>query len=56
MQFGKFEEIQEKGYRAAVGQLCAWEGEGRLRSVYEEGAEGRETARRRGRTLRRNSI
>lgn len=60
MQFGKFEEIQEKGYQAALTLLDEWDEEGRLPCVYESGAgeskEAKQLSRKRGRTLRRNSI
>ena len=58
MQFGKFEEIQQKGYEAAMKALEQWETEGKLPSVYENVKELRDVkaARRRGRSLRRNSV
>ncbi|KAF8514349.1 hypothetical protein BU17DRAFT_52619 [Hysterangium stoloniferum] len=58
MQFGKFEEIQEKGYQATIDKLEKWDEEGKLPSVYEEAGEIKDVkvSRKRGRTLRRNSI
>ncbi|GJJ09947.1 hypothetical protein Clacol_004171 [Clathrus columnatus] len=58
MQFGKFEEIQEKGYLAMKKQLEKWDEEGRLPVVYEDASQLREMrlGRKRGRTLRRNSV
>lgn len=59
MQFGKFEEIQEKGYQAALALLDEWDEQGRLPSVYEGTGESKDVkllGRKRGRTLRRNSI
>jgi len=56
MQFGKFEEIQEKGYKAALELLDGWEEGGQLPSIYEDGHEVKDPSKKRGRTLRRNSI
>jgi len=58
MQFGKFEEIQRKGYEAALQKLEEWDAEGRLPSVYEESSEVKEAkaTKKRGRSLRRNSV
>jgi len=58
MQFNKFEEIQSKGYEAAMRKLEEWEIEGKLPSVYEENGEVRavKLGRKRGRSLRRNSV
>lgn len=58
MQFGKFEEIQDKGYQAAFTLLDQWDEEGRLPSVYEDTGETKEAklGKKRGKTLRRNSI
>lgn len=60
MQFGKFEEIQEKGYLAMKKQLEKWDEEGRLPVVYEDDSnqlrEMQSSWRKRGRTLRRNSV
>jgi lysophospholipid hydrolase len=58
MQFGKFEEIQEKGYQAALTLLDEWDEENRLPSVYEGTGETKEMrlGKKRGKTLRRNSI
>ncbi|KLO11324.1 patatin-domain-containing protein [Schizopora paradoxa] len=56
MDFNKFEEIQKKGYDAAVDMLDKLEEEGKLSAVLEEGAEIRSQGRKKGRGLRRNSI
>jgi len=56
MQFGLFEEIQEKGYQAAMELLDEWEEDGRLPSVFEDAHEVKDPSKKRGRTLRRNSI
>ncbi|KAF8580428.1 patatin-domain-containing protein [Ramaria rubella] len=58
MQFSKFEEIQERGYQAALELLDEWDRAGRLPTADEETVEAKEASlgRKRGRTLRRNSI
>ncbi|KDQ63191.1 hypothetical protein JAAARDRAFT_29203 [Jaapia argillacea MUCL 33604] len=55
LQFGKFEEIQDKGYQAAIEMLEKWDEEGRLPSVH---LEGKNPGRRgkKGHSARRNSI
>ncbi|EPT03439.1 hypothetical protein FOMPIDRAFT_1035433 [Fomitopsis schrenkii] len=55
LQFGKFEEIQEKGYRAAMDFLEKWNEEGRLPSAYVGEARA-SMAGKRGKSARRNSI
>ncbi|TFY54983.1 hypothetical protein EVJ58_g8536 [Rhodofomes roseus] len=55
LQFGKFEEIQEKGYRAAMDFLEKWNEEGRLPSAYI-GEARTSMAGKRGKSARRNSI
>jgi len=56
MQFGKFEELQEKGYQVALTLLEEWEADGQLPSVYDDTHEVKDPSKKRGRTLRRNSI
>lgn len=56
MDFNKYEEIQKKGYQAAVKMLEKLDEEGKLAAVLEEGAEVRSQGRKKGRGLRRNSI
>lgn len=55
LQFGKFAEIEEVGYRAARDMLETFKKEGRLPTSTEDGVEGAEK-KRKGRGLRRNSI
>jgi lysophospholipid hydrolase len=56
MQFGKFEEIQKKGYQAALKCLQQWSQEGRLPSAYIDGKDNASAGRKKGRSVRRNSI
>ncbi|KII93959.1 hypothetical protein PLICRDRAFT_36181 [Plicaturopsis crispa FD-325 SS-3] len=56
LQFGKFEEIQEKGYLAALNILEKWDEEGRLPSAYIDGKENTSKGKKKGRSARRNSI
>jgi hypothetical protein len=53
LQFGKFEDIVEKGYKAGMESLKKWKEEGKLPIVAPEGVE---RGKRKGRGLRRNSI
>ncbi|TFY82853.1 hypothetical protein EWM64_g1159 [Hericium alpestre] len=55
MQFGKFEEIQEKGYQATLKILEKWEEEDRLPTGFVEGKEA-VSKRKKGQSARRNSI
>ncbi|KAJ7361203.1 hypothetical protein DFH08DRAFT_843456 [Mycena albidolilacea] len=55
LQFGKFEEIQRKGYDAAVAILEKLDEEGRLPSAFIDGKQ-EEKGRKNGRSARRNSI
>ncbi|EJD52213.1 patatin-domain-containing protein [Auricularia subglabra TFB-10046 SS5] len=55
LQFGKFAEIEEKGYRAAREMLDAWKKEGKLPASSDESQENLEK-KKKGRSLRRNSI
>lgn len=53
LQFGKFEDIVEKGYKSGLKALRKWKEEGKLPVVAHEGVE---RGKRKGRGLRRNSI
>ncbi|KAF9024101.1 patatin-domain-containing protein [Hymenopellis radicata] len=55
LQFGKFEEIQKRGYHAAMDILDKWEEEGRLPSALIDGHDNI-TGKKKGRSARRNSI
>ncbi|KAJ6601343.1 hypothetical protein DFH09DRAFT_1020718 [Mycena vulgaris] len=56
LQFGKFEELQTKGYDAAMAILEKLDEEGKLPSAFIDGErEGRE-GKKKGRSVRRNSI
>jgi len=57
LQFSKYDEIEKKGYQAAVEILDRWEDEGKLPSLTIDGpnAEKSKTARK-GRSARRNSV
>ncbi|TFK41896.1 hypothetical protein BDQ12DRAFT_677345 [Crucibulum laeve] len=55
LQFGKFEEIQKKGYHAAIEILDKLEEEGKLPSAFIDGKEGTR-GKKKGRSARRNSI
>jgi len=55
LQWGKFEEIQEKGYRAAIKILEEWEEEGKLPSGLVEGKDAN-AKRKKGQSVRRNTI
>lgn len=54
MQFGKFEEIQEVGYNAAIQMIAQFEQDGKLPSVHL--LDTPRTGRRKGLSIRRNSI
>jgi lysophospholipid hydrolase len=56
MQFGKFEEIQKKGYNAAISFLEQWDEEGLLPSAYIDGKDNAMVGKKKGRSARRNSI
>ncbi|KAG9092301.1 hypothetical protein FRC07_011690, partial [Ceratobasidium sp. 392] len=60
LQFGRYDEIYQVGYTAAVEMLNQWDAERRLPSrlvTNEEGDRiGRGGRRSKGRSLRRNSI
>lgn len=56
MQFGKFDEIQKKGYHAAMDLLEKWDEEGKLPSTYIAGTEVLPKGKRKGQSARRNSI
>lgn len=53
LQFARYDEIVDVGYKSGLEVLAQWDLEGRLPSGFEEGVEN---VRRRGRGLRRNSI
>jgi len=55
LQWGKFEEIQERGYLAATKILEEWEEEGKLPSGCIEGKDAN-AKRKRGKSARRNTI
>ena len=56
LQFGKFEEIQKKGYHAAMEILEKWEEEGCLPSAYVGEKNTGPAVKTKGRSARRNSI
>lgn len=56
LQFGKFEEIQKKGYEAARNFLEKWDEEGRLPSAYVGDIKASAAGKTRGKSARRNSI
>ncbi|KAH9849264.1 patatin-domain-containing protein [Lenzites betulinus] len=56
LQFGKFEEIQKKGYIAALEFLEKFDAEGRLPSAFVGEASKPAAGKTRGRSARRNSI
>lgn len=56
LQFGKFEEIQKKGYHAAIDFLEKFDAEGLLPSAYIGEASKPAAGKTRGRSARRNSI
>ncbi|RDB28383.1 Lysophospholipase NTE1 [Hypsizygus marmoreus] len=56
LQFGKFEEIQQKGYKAAMEILQKLDEEDRLPSQFVEGGGVSSSRRKKGRSARRNSV
>ena len=57
LQFSKYDEIEKKGYRAAVEILGCWEDEGKLPSLTIDGPNAEKSkAARKGRSARRNSV
>ncbi|PIL31394.1 hypothetical protein GSI_06095 [Ganoderma sinense ZZ0214-1] len=56
LQFGKFEEIQKKGYHATMDFLAKFDAEGLLPSAYVGDTHKPAASRTRGRSARRNSI
>ncbi|KAG6851376.1 hypothetical protein H0H93_005774 [Arthromyces matolae] len=56
LQFGKFEEINQKGYLAALEVLKKLEEEDRLPSVFIDGKTANNGGRKKGRSVRRNSV
>ncbi|THV06596.1 patatin-domain-containing protein [Dendrothele bispora CBS 962.96] len=55
LQWGKFEEIQKKGYYAALQALEKWEEDGKLLSILIDGKDLKDT-KSKGMSARRNSI
>jgi len=57
LQFGKFDEIEKKGYHATLELLEKWEDEGKLPFPNAEGQNsGRSKSTRKGKSARRNSV
>jgi lysophospholipid hydrolase len=56
MQFNKFEDIQKKGYHAAMEILEKWDLEGKLPSAQVEGKDVPLRGKKKGQSARRNSI
>lgn len=56
LQFGKFDEIQKKGYNAAIDILEKFDDEGRLPAPSIDSKDGLTKGKRKGRSARRNSI
>lgn len=56
LQFGKFDEIQERGYKAALELLEKFDKESLLPPALSGGDEISYKTKKRGRSLRRNSI
>ena len=56
LQFGQFEEIQKKGYNAAMEMLAKWDAEGRLPSAFIDGTDKATAGTKKGRSARRNSV
>ncbi|KAF8323129.1 patatin-domain-containing protein [Clavulina sp. PMI_390] len=58
LQFNKYEEIMEIGYKQGKKLLAEWKEAGTLPSGFEEGYElaGMDEKKKKGRSLRRNSI
>jgi len=56
LQYSKFEEIQQKGYHAALGILQKFDEAGRLPSAFIDGKEGPRSGKKNGCSARRNSV
>ncbi|KAG8862931.1 phosphatidylcholine and lysophosphatidylcholine phospholipase [Tulasnella sp. 330] len=57
MQFGKYEELVEIGYKAGIEALEKWREDGALPNGFEDESQGTDKSRKKkGRSLRRNSI
>jgi len=56
LQFGKFEEIQKKGYQTAMEMLAKLEVEGGLPSLFIDGMDTPGSSKKKGQSARRNSI
>jgi len=56
LQFGKFEEIQKKGYQTAMEMLAKLKVEDRLPSLFIDGKDTPGSSKKKGQSARRNSI
>jgi len=56
LQFGKFEELQKKGYHAALDILENFENEGKLPPGLLPGTHAKARETKKGRSARRNSV
>ncbi|KAH7886209.1 hypothetical protein F5I97DRAFT_1878425 [Phlebopus sp. FC_14] len=57
LQFSKFDEIEKKGYEAAIEMLDRWDEEGKLPNPVIDGPNAQKSkAARKGRSARRNSV
>ncbi|KAF7797182.1 hypothetical protein EIP86_008374 [Pleurotus ostreatoroseus] len=56
LQFNKFEDIQKKGYQAAMEMLAKWQEEGHLPSAFVSDKNNESAGTTKGRSARRNSI
>jgi lysophospholipid hydrolase len=56
LQFGKFDEIQKRGYEAAKEILQKWEDDDSMPSAYIGEKQSGPSAKTKGRSARRNSI
>ena len=56
LQFNKFEEIQKKGYEAAMEILAKWQEEGKLPSAFIGEKNTGPVGKTKGKSARRNSI
>lgn len=57
MQFSKYEDLVEIGYKAGIEALDKWREDGALPNGFEDESQGTDKSRKKkGRSLRRNSI
>ena len=56
LQYSKFEEIQQKGYKAALEILRKFDEADRLPSAFVDGKEATDSGKKKGRSARRNSV